>query len=171
MPATLVRAATSCRIAASRSLFAAAGKPCFRKRTTNPLRASGGGFSLTIVSVRTRHVERQDGRDGDSFNPPPPRLPDSHIVRAPFFPSPFRRGASCAAARGEVEGGTLTLVTLTLPTASRRAPSLSRWEREKHRSAQMCECRSPGGGGFCEAGATSLNIQRAFAIDIITLFD
>jgi len=53
-----------------------------------------------------------------------------HTLRVPFFPSPFRRGASCAAARGEVEGETLMPVILTLPPLS-AAPSLSRWEREK----------------------------------------
>ena len=64
------------------------------------------------------------------------------MLRAPFFPSPVRRGASCAAARGEVEGEPLIAVTLTLPIASRWAPSLSRREREKRRSVELCECRS-----------------------------
>ncbi|GAA0320194.1 hypothetical protein GCM10009087_33130 [Sphingomonas oligophenolica] len=38
--------------------------------------------------------------------------------------------------------GRFPLVTLTLPTASRRAPSLSRREREKQRSGDMRDRRS-----------------------------
>ena len=76
---------------------------------------------------------------------------------APFFPSPFRRGASCAAARGEVEGETLIPVTLTLPTASRRAPSLSQGEREKQRSAKVDERRHLNGRSFIFLATAALS--------------
>ena len=54
----------------------------------------------------------------------PGRLPGGELSleQAPFFPSPLRRGASCEAARGEVECETLMLVTLTLPIAKAMGP-------------------------------------------------